>query len=300
MTLAIMAAGMGSRYGGLKQIEPVDEAGNFILDYSIYDAIRAGFDKVVFIIKEENYEIFRDTVGKRIEDKIKVEYVFQTLDILPEGYSVPEGRIRPWGTGHAVLSTKDVITDNFAVINADDFYGRDGFKVLAEFLKNDKSENKYAMVGYKVSNTLTENGYVKRGVCKVKDDGSLEGLVECAIDKKDGKLIATPLQSDEEAFEIGENVPVSMNLWGFKPSMFENMMKDFAKFLDDNKDDLINCEYFLPAFVSKEIEEGHVSVDILKTSAIWRGITYKEDKEDVINSIKALVNAGEYPVGLWK
>ena len=299
MTLAIMAAGMGSRYGGLKQIEPVDDAGNFILDYSIYDAIRAGFDKVVFIIKEENYDIFRETVGKRVEDKIKVEYVFQNLDILPEGYSVPEGRVRPWGTGHAVLSTKDVITDNFAVINADDFYGRDGFRILADFLKNDHLDNKYAMVGYRVSNTLTENGSVKRGVCKVKDDGSLARLVECVIDRKDGKLIATPLQSDEEAFEVDENIPVSMNLWGFKPSIFDSMMKDFAKFLDDNKDDLINCEYFLPTFVSKEIEMGHVSVDILKTSAIWRGITYKEDKEDVINSIKALVDAGEYPVGLW-
>ena len=169
MTLVIMAAGMGSRFGGLKQIEPIDEAGNYIIDYSIYDAIRAGFDKVVFIIKEENYDIFRETVGKRVEDKIKVEYVFQNLDILPEGHTVPEGRVRPWGTGHAVLCTRDVVTDNFAIINADDFYGRDAFRVIAEFLKNNKSENKYAMVGYRVCNTLTKNGSVKRGICKVRD-----------------------------------------------------------------------------------------------------------------------------------
>ncbi len=187
MTLVIMAAGMGSRFGGLKQIEPIDEYGNFIIDYSIYDAILAGFDKVVFIIKKENYDIFRETVGARVEKYIKCEYVFQELDVLPMGYKVPDGRVKPWGTGHAILCAKDKVSDNFAIINSDDFYGRESYMIMADFLRNNKDSRAYAMAGYKVKNTLTENGAVKRGVCEIKDD-YLVRLVESSICNKKRKL----------------------------------------------------------------------------------------------------------------
>ena len=298
MTLVIMAAGMGSRFGGLKQIEPIDEYGNFIIDYSIYDAIKVGFTKVVFIIKEENYDIFRETVGKRVEKNIQVEYVFQKLDNLPGGYSVPEGREKPWGTGHAILCAKDAVHEKFAIINADDFYGRDAFRVIAEFLKNNNDESKYAMAGYKVCNTLTENGSVKRGVCEVKD-GYLTKLIESVIDRVDGKLIASPLEGGED-FEISEDDTVSMNMFGFTPKIFEYLEEGFPKFLDDNKDNILKCEYLIPTIVFNEIDNGNVTVEVLKTSAVWQGITYKEDKDKVVSEIKSLVDKGEYTPGLWK
>ena len=297
MTLVIMAAGMGSRFGGLKQIEPIDEYGNFIIDYSIYDAIKVGFTKIVFIIKKENYDIFRDTVGKRVEKHIKVEYVFQELDNLPQGYSVPEGREKPWGTGHAILCAKDNVSDNFAIINADDFYGRDAFRVIAEFLKNNSDENKYAMAGYKVSNTITENGSVKRGVCEVKDN-YLTKLIESKIDRVDGKLVATPLE-EGDSFVVSEDDTVSMNMFGFTPKLFEYLEEGFPRFLDHNKDNILKCEYLIPSVVFEKILEGKISVEVLKTSAIWQGITYKEDKDKVVSEIKALVDAGEYPKGVW-
>ena len=297
MTLVIMAAGMGSRFGGLKQIEPIDEYGNFIIDYSIYDAIKVGFDKIVFIIKKENYDIFRDTVGKRVEKHIKVEYVFQELDKLPEGYSVPEGREKPWGTGHAILCAKDNVNENFAIINADDFYGRDAFRVIAEFLKNNADESKYAMAGYKVSNTITENGSVKRGVCEVKDN-YLTKLIESKIDRVDGKLIATPLEGGD-SFVVSEDDTVSMNMFGFTPKLFEYLEEGFPRFLDHNKDNILKCEYLIPSVVFEKISENKISVEVLKTNAIWQGITYKEDKDKVVSEIKALVDAGEYPEGIW-
>ena len=297
MTLVIMAAGMGSRFGGLKQIEPIDEYGNFIIDYSIYDAIKVGFTKIVFIIKKENYDIFRDTVGKRVEKHIKVEYVFQELDNLPQGYSVPEGREKPWGTGHAILCAKDNVSDNFAIINADDFYGRDAFRVIAEFLKNNNDENKYAMAGYKVSNTITENGSVKRGVCEVKNN-YLTKLIESKIDRVDGKLVATPLE-EGDSFVVSEDDTVSMNMFGFTPKLFEYLEEGFPRFLDHNKDNILKCEYLIPSVVFEKILEGKISVEVLKTSAIWQGITYKEDKDKVVSEIKALVDAGEYPKGVW-
>lgn len=298
MTLVIMAAGMGSRFGGLKQIEPIDEYGNFIIDYSIYDAIREGFTKVVFIIKKENYDIFRETVGKRVEKNIEVEYVFQELNNLPNGYSVPEGREKPWGTGHAILCAKDAVHENFAIINADDFYGRDAFKVIAEFLKNNKESNKYAMAGYKVCNTLSETGSVKRGVCQVKDN-YLTRLIESSIDRKDGKLIATPLEGGED-FEVKDEDTVSMNMFGFTPQIFKCLEEGFPKFLDNNKENPLKCEYLIPTIVFDEIEKGNVTVEVLKTSAVWQGITYREDKDKVVREIKALVDNGEYPQGLWK
>ena len=301
MTLVIMAAGMGSRFGGLKKIEPIDEYGNFIIDYSIYDAIKEGFKKVVFIIKKENYDIFRDTVGKRVEKYIDVEYVFQELDKLPYGYSVPEDRVKPWGTGHAILCCKDVVKENFAIINSDDFYGRDAFKVIAEFLKNvkeEKSINEYAMAGYKVKNTLTENGAVKRGICQVKD-GYLTKLIESNIEKKDGKLIATPLEGGEE-FEVSEEDTVSMNMFGFTPKMFDYLEKRFPEFLDEHKDNLTKCEYLIPTIIFEEINSGNAKVEVLKTDAVWQGITYREDKDKVVKEIKKLVDSGEYPLGIWK
>ena len=274
MTLVILAAGMGSRFGGLKQIEPIDEYGHFIIDYSIYDAIREGFTKVVFIIKRENYDIFRETIGKRIEKKIEVEYVFQEIDNLPEGYSVPEGRIKPWGTAHAILCAKDKVDENFAIINADDFYGRDAYHVISKFMKNNNTHDnilRYAMAGYKVKNTLTENGSVKRGVCE-EENGYLTNIIECKVEKVDSEIIATPLEG-------GNSFPL---------------------FLDKHKEDIDTCEYLIPSVVFEEIENKIATVEVLKTNAIWQGITYKEDKEKVVKEIKKLVDNNEYPKDLWK
>lgn len=300
MTLVIMAAGMGSRFGGLKQIEPIDEYGNFIIDYSIYDAIKVGFTKVVFIIKEENYDIFRETVGKRVENHIQVEYVFQELNKLPDGYMVPEGRVKPWGTAHAILCCKDVVKENFAIINSDDFYGRDAFRVIAEFLKRDNSASElqeYAMAGYKVKNTLTENGSVKRGVCDT-DGKYLTKLIESKIEYVDGELMAEPLEGGD-SFKVSEEDTVSMNMFGFTLKLFDYLEDRFPVFLDNHKDDLLTCEYLIPTVVFEEIENNSARVEVLKTDAVWQGITYKEDKDDVVAGIKNLVNNGEYTEGLW-
>lgn len=301
MTLVIMAAGMGSRFGGLKQIEPIDENGNFIIDYSIYDAIKVGFTKVVFIIKKENYEIFRETVGKRVEKYIKVEYAFQDLDKLPSGYSVPVGRVKPWGTGHAILCSKDLVKENFAIINSDDFYGRDAFRVIAEFLKNVKNDEgvqTYAMAGYMVKNTLTENGSVKRGICSVKD-GYLTKLIESKIERVDGVLEALPLDGGDK-YIVSDDDTVSMNMFGFTPQIFDYLEKRFPEFLDEHKDNINECEYLIPTLVFEEIEKGLARVKVLKTDAVWQGITYREDKDKVVSEIKALVDKGDYPEGVWK
>lgn len=301
MTLVIMAAGMGSRFGGLKQIEPIDEYGNFIIDYSIYDAIKEGFTKVVFIIKKENYDIFRETVGKRVEKYIEVEYVFQELDKIPSGYTVPEGRVKPWGTGHAILCCKDAVDENFAIINSDDFYGRDAFRVIGEFLRNNKNDGKiseYAMAGYKVKNTLTENGAVKRGVCQVEDE-YLTKLIESSIDRVDDNLVATPLEGGED-FIVSEDDTVSMNMFGFTPRIFDYLEERFPSFLDEHKDNMEKCEYLIPTIVFEEIDKGMARVKVLKTDAVWQGITYREDKDKVVNEIRKLVLDGEYPEGLWK
>ena len=300
MTLVIMAAGMGSRFGGLKQIEPIDEYGNFIIDYSIYDAIKVGFTKVVFIIKKENYDIFRETVGKRVEKFIEVEYVFQEIDNLPEGYSVPEGRVKPWGTAHAILCCKDVVKENFAIINSDDFYGRDAFRVIAEFLANDNSDSEYceyAMAGYKAKNTLTENGSVKRGVCDVEGK-YLTKLIESKIEYIDGILMAMPLEGGD-MFPVFEEDTVSMNMFGFTPKLFEYLEDRFPAFLDSHKEDIDTCEYLIPTLVFEQIERNMARVEVLKTDAVWQGITYKEDKDKVVAGIKELVDNGEYVSGLW-
>ncbi|MDD6093383.1 MAG: sugar phosphate nucleotidyltransferase [bacterium] len=301
MTLVIMAAGMGSRFGGLKQIEPIDEYGNFIIDYSIYDAIKEGFTKVVFIIKKENYDIFRDTVGARVEKYINVEYVFQELDKLPNGYSVPEGRVKPWGTGHAILCCKDMVHENFAIINSDDFYGRDAFRVIANFLKENKKDSEYAeyaMAGYLVKNTLTKNGSVKRGICQVKD-GYLTKLIESKIERTDRGLVASPLEGGED-FIVDDNDTVSMNMFGFTPQIFNYLEERFPSFLDEHIEQIDSCEYLIPTIVFEEINAKKARVEVLNTSAVWQGITYREDKEKVVSEIKKLVDAGEYPEGIWQ
>lgn len=293
-----MAAGMGSRFGGLKQIEPVDESGNFIIDYSIYDAIRCGFDRVVFIIKEENYDIFRSTVGKRVEKQIETVYVFQKNDNLPSNALLPEDRVKPLGTAHAILCCKDVVKGNFAIINADDFYGYDAFRVVGDYLKNSTNPDEYALIGYMVENTMTENGKVKRGVCK-EENGYLTKIIESSIGKEDdGKIIASPLTGGN-SFEVNPKDTVSMNMFGFTAKLFDHLEEKFVKFFEDNKADLKSCEYLIPEVVSELIGEGKSKVKVLPTTAVWQGITYKADKEKLVSEIAKLVDNGDYPRNLW-
>ena len=300
MTLVILAAGMGSRYGGLKQLDPMTENGEFIIDFSIYDAIQAGFDRVVFIIKKENYELFRETVGARVEKRIKVEYAFQDINDIPEGYSVPEGRVKPWGTTHAVLSTRDIVKDNFAVINADDFYGREMFMKVAEHLKSAKEENGVnhcCMVGYVLKNTLTDNGTVSRGVCSANESGMLTNIVERTKIKHDGDMAA--YLDGEEWVRIPYDTLVSMNCWGFTPGIFDYLAKDFEKFMADNSGDPLKKESLLPNTVRDMMNDGICDVRVYSTPAVWYGVTYKEDKEYVKSSIGKLIENGTYPNNLW-
>lgn len=298
LTLLIMAAGMGSRFGGLKQIEPVGPNGEFIIDYSVYDAIKAGFNKVVFIIKEENYEVFKETIGRRVEDKIKVEYAFQKLENLPDGYVCPEMREKPWGTAHAILSAKSIINEPFAIINSDDFYGRDAYYVISNFLKEEKEEETYGLVGYKIKNTLTENGSVKRGVCKLNNN-YLQEIIESSVIEENGIITATPLDG-RSSFEVTEDASVSMNMLGFTPNIFSYIEKKFPKFLDENKDNILKCEYLIPDVLTMATEEGYAKTKVLPTTAKWEGVTYKEDKESVVKAIQNLIDKGEYPQELWK
>lgn len=298
MDLVIMAAGMGSRFGGLKQIEPIDKAGDFIIDYSIFDAIRCGFDRVVFIIKEENYNIFRETIGKRVEKQIQTVYVFQKNDNLPSNANLPKDRVKPLGTGHAILCCKGVVKNNFAIINADDFYGYDAYKVMSDFLKGNNDKNAYGLVGYMVENTMTENGKVKRGVCE-QNNGYLTKIIESNIGREEnGKIMASPLNGDEP-FEVEEKDTVSMNMIGFTPSIFDYLEEKFVKFFDDNNGGTLTCEYLIPDVVSELIGENRVTVKVLPTTAVWQGITYKEDKEKLVGELERLVQDGDYPNNLW-
>ena len=300
MNLVIMAAGMGSRYGGLKQLDPIDENGNFIIDYSIFDAIRCGFDKVIFIIKEENYNLFRDTVGKRVEKKVETAYVFQKNDNIPAEFNIPADRTKPFGTGHAVLCAKDEVNSNFAVINADDFYGYEAFKSAAEFLKSNTNEDNYALVGYKANNTFCNAKSVKRGVCGVEDN-KLTSIVESSLSKNENdEIIATPIDgSGIEPFKIENEKTVSMNLFAFTPKFLNYLDEYFYDFLNKNRENLSSCEYFLPTVVTTLISENKVSVDVIDTDAVWFGMTYKEDKEVVKDSILKEVQKGIYPANLW-
>lgn len=299
MTLVIMAAGMGSRFGGLKQVEPVGPNGEFILDYSVYDAIRAGYDKVVFIIKEENYDLFRDTIGKRIESKIKVEYAFQRIEDVPSFVKIPEERVKPWGTSHAILSAKKYVNEPFSIINADDFYGLDPYVKTKEYFDKATGSNEYAMVGYNVVNTMSENGSVKRGVCQKNNKGNLTSLIESSIEKIDGKIIATSLENEENVFEINAQDLVSMNFFGFKPSIFNYLEDEMTEFFKKHKDDLDKCEFLIPTSVFKRIDEGKINVKVLDTDEKWYGVTYKEDKKDLVNAINKMIKEGKYPKNLW-
>ena len=297
LTLVILAAGMGSRFGGLKQIEPIGPNGEFIIDYSIFDAVRAGFTKVVFVIKEENYDIFRETVGKRVENVIPVSYVFQKLDDLPEGYELPEGRVKPWGTAQAVWACRNEVKGNFVMINSDDFYGKTAYMKIKEFFDKENDQNIYTMVGFRVINTMTENGSVKRGVCQ-EENGYLTNIIESSIEKVNDKIIASPLSGDA-SFEVDGNDLVSMNFFGFTDKIFNKLTSGFKEFLDNNKDDLSKCEYLIPDVVFEEIKNDK-KVMVLESFDKWLGVTYKEDKEFVVSEIRRLVESGEYPNKLWK
>ena len=296
LTLVILAAGMGSRFGGLKQVEPIGPNGEFIIDYSIYDAIQAGFTKVVFLIKDEIYDLFRDTVGKRIEGKIPVAYSFQRIGDVPEWVNIPEERVKPWGTAHAVLSCKNDVNGNFVMINSDDFYGRDAFMKIADYFNNSDNDD-YAMVSFRVVNTMTENGSVKRGVCE-SSNGLLTNIIESSIEKVDDKIIASPLDG-RNPFEVEPNSLVSMNFFGFTPRIFDTLEKGFPVFFEKNKDNLMKCEYLIPDVVFEEIKNG-VNVHVLESVDKWLGVTYREDKEYVVSELNKLIEKGVYPNNLWK
>ena len=295
MTLLIMAAGMGSRFGGLKQIEPVGPNGEFIIDYSIYDAKLAGFDKVVFIIKEENYDIFKNTIGARFENIIDVSYAFQKTTDVPDFVGDVSFRKKPWGTAHAILSAKNLISDNFAIINADDFYGRDAFFKIAEFLNN-SNENEFAIVGYEVKNTITDAGSVKRGVIE-EENGYLTKLTESSIEKIDMSYLASPLDGRIPFYINGETL-VSMNMMGFSKLLFKHLEDGLIEFFNNNLSNLEKCEYLIPDVVEKMANENDVTVKILQTNAVWLGMTYKEDKEMLVNEIKNLIENKIYPNNL--
>ena len=301
MTLLILAAGLGSRYGGLKQLDPMTDAGNFIIDFSVYDAIRAGFDRVVFLIKRENETIFRETIGSRIEKKIRVEYAFQDLDNLPAGLTLPEGRVKPWGTGHAVYCAADTIgNDPFAVINADDFYGADTFRHLAAHL-SDKAilatPAHHCMVGFHLGNTLTENGTVSRGECEV-EAGMLKKVTERTKIEKRGNAAAYLTEAGDWK-ELPFSTIVSMNCWGFTPGLFDHLEAGFRAFWEAHKADLSKCEYYLPAAVQEQKDEGLCDVRVYPTASQWLGVTYPEDKAGVKAKLADLIARGEYPKDLW-
>ncbi len=300
--LVIMAAGMGSRYGGLKQIDPIDEQGHIIMDYSIYDAKLAGFEKVIFIIKEQNEKDFRSAIGDRLEKSMEVEYVFQDLNNLPEGYEVPEGREKPWGTGHAILSCINSIDGPFVVINADDYYGRDAFRNIYEFLttKEDDDKYRYAMVGYQLENTVTDNGHVARGVCAMDEEGNLVDINErTRIEKTENGIAYT--EDDGDSWTVfDEGTIVSMNMWGFSQSILKELRDRFALALDEGlKNSPLKCEYFLPTVVSELLLEEKATVRVLTSIDKWYGVTYKEDKPVVMAAVKQMKEEGKYPMQLW-
>lgn len=297
-TLFVLAAGMGSRYGGLKQVDGLGPNGETIMDYSIFDAIRGGFGKLVFVIRKSFEQDFREKIVAKYENHIPVEVVFQDLNDLPAGFTCPEGRQKPWGTNHAVLMGKDVIKEPFAVINADDFYGRDSFAVLGKWLSEmDGKQNQYCMVGYRVGNTLSESGSVARGVCETNAEGYLTGVVErTAIERIDGEIQFKDENGEKVVLE--ENTPVSMNMWGFTPDYFKYSEDYFAEFLKANISNL-KCEYFIPLMVNELITKGKATVKVLDTTSKWFGVTYAADRQGVVDKIQALVNAGEYPEKLF-
>lgn len=297
-TLLILAAGMGSRFGGLKQIEPIGPSEEFIIDYSVYDAKRAGFNKIVFLIKEENYQIFKNTIGKRVEPHIETEYVFQKNDNLPKEYQERlKNREKPLGTAHAILCAKDKIKEPFAIINADDFYGQDAYEKAVLFLENPK-QNHYGLVAYRLGNTLTPNGSAKRGVCEVNNNNELITLTESKVTLKNEQVSVSPLDGSKE-FTTSKDTIASMNFLLFTPDIFEILEKELVNFLNKNQDNLETCEFLIPILLNELVKEKRVIVDVLETNATWYGVTYKEDKEIVVNAIKKLVEDKKYPRNLW-
>ncbi|MDO4191610.1 MAG: sugar phosphate nucleotidyltransferase [Bacteroidales bacterium] len=299
-TLVILAAGMGSRYGGLKQLDGIGPNGETIMDYSVYDAIRAGFGKIVFIIRHSFEQEFRTQVLSKYKDRIAVEVVFQELNSLPEGFVCPEGREKPWGTNHAVMMAANVVNEPFAVINADDFYGSDSFVVLSKFLQSvEHSSNHYCMVSYLLGNTLSENGTVSRGECGVDKDNHLATINERTKIARDANGKIHCLSEDGETLTLLEDTPVSMNMWGFTPDYFNYSLKSFIRFLSERGTEL-KSEFYIPTMVNELISTKTVVCDVLKTNSHWFGVTYHEDKPVTIARIKELINKGLYPEQLWK
>lgn len=301
--LVIMAAGMGSRFGGLKQITPVSDKGEIILDFSLYDAMLAGFEKAIFIIKKKNEKDFRELLDNRAAKYMEIEYAFQEPGDLPEGYSVPGGREKPWGTAHAVLSARKLINGPIAVINADDYYGPGAFQSIYEFLEQARDTDKYqfCMVGYDIENTLTENGYVSRGVCTANPDGTLAAVTErTRIQRQNGKILFTEDDGTSKR-ELAPGTTVSMNFWGFTPSVMNEISDRFPAFLDKAiAENPLKGEYFLPTVVDTLIKEGKAQVKILKSPDRWYGVTYKEDTDSVKAALQSMKDKGEYPEVLWR
>lgn len=298
-TLFILAAGMGSRYGGLKQLDGLGPSGETIMDYSVFDALRAGFGKIVFVIRHDFEQEFRDKIISRYEGHVPVEVVFQELANLPEGFAPAEGRTKPWGTGHAVLMGKDVIREPFGVINADDYYGADSFKVLADFLRSvEGKKNCYCMVGFNIENTLSENGGVSRGLCQVNAEGYLTGVKEChGIERKEGKLIQ--VAEDGAIVPFPEDASVSMNMWGFTPDYFDYSEKAFVEFLSGHGGEL-KSEFYIPTVVNDLINDGTVSLKVEPTPSKWFGVTFAADRDATVAQFKKLVDEGLYPTPLFK
>ena len=300
-TLLLLAAGMGSRYGGLKQLDGLGPNGETIMDYSIYDAIQAGFGKIVFVIRKDFEQDFRDKVLSKYEGHIPAEVCFQSIDALPEGFTVPAGRQKPWGTNHAVLMAKDIIKEPFCVINCDDFYNRDAFMVIGKFLANlpEGAKNDYAMVGFRVGNTLSENGTVARGICSKDDAGNLTTVVErTEIMRVEGPVCYKDEQDQWVA--VDDNTPVSMNMWGFTPDYFDYSEAYFKEFLSDPKNmENLKAEFFIPLMVNKLINENTATVKVLDTTSKWFGVTYAADRDSVVARIKTLVDEGVYPAHLF-
>jgi len=297
-TLVVLAAGMGSRYGGLKQIDPMGPSGETILDYSVFDALRAGFSKVVFIIRPDFEADFRNNVSSKFEHLVDVEYAFQTLDKLPSGWSVPAGREKPWGTTHAILCAADVVKENFAVINADDFYGQESYAVLNNELSSvDSLANTFSMVGFTLRNTLSDHGSVARGVCTTNENGLLTHIDEMTNLSREGSG-ALYTRDDGSVLSLTGDEPVSMNMWGFTPRLFDHLDRVFQEFLRTSGTEL-KSECFIPLTVGQLITDKHVTCKVLRSNSTWFGVTYKEDKEIVQGSIAALVEKGKYPQSLW-
>lgn len=302
-TLVIMAAGMGSRYGGLKQVDKITEAGEIILDFSLYDAMMAGFSRAVFIIREEHRELFRELVDERAGRFMDIEYAYQKLDDIPEGFEIPEGREKPWGTGHAVLSCRHLINGPFAVINADDYYGPGSFASVYEYLSDNKDNDKYAfcMAGYQLKNTVTENGHVSRGVCEIDDKGFLKQVTERTKIMKTADGIAYTEDDGATWVRLDPDTVVSMNFWGFSASMMEEMKREFPQALEKIMEtNPLKGEYYLPFAADRLVQEGKAEVKVMTSPDKWYGVTYKEDKEDVQNALQAMKDRGMYPEKLWK